>query len=322
MSARVKRIMLILIIPVVYAILLRLCFGVESWSELYEVMSYSFLFFVPTIVGILTMYSSPKDRVRSLAYRIFTPWIPVFLFFVLTVLTNIEGWACWIMILPVFLFAATLGGLIGGHWILRKPSDKMKISLVVLLPLLLGPIESYIGSIPAEYEAYTYIDIEAPADVIWGHVTRVQTIPEDQDTGWLTNFLGFPRPVRAELDFEGVGAYREAIFTGGLVFHESVTEYEVNVKMVFDIKAYPHEIPAATMDEHVVIGGKYFDVLNGTYELEALDAGIYRLHLTSRFEMNTTFNFYAGWWGKMIMEDIQDNILRVEKNRAEKYYAE
>lgn len=322
MSARVKRIMLILIIPVVYAILLRLCFGVESWSELYEVMSYSFLFFVPTIVGILTMYLSPKDRVRSLAYRIFTPWIPVFLFFILTILTNIEGWACWIMILPVFLFAATLGGLIGGHWILRKPSDKMKISLVVLLPLLLGPIESYIGSIPAEYEAYTYIDIEAPADVIWGHVTRVQTIPEDQDTGWLTNFLGFPRPVRAELDFEGVGAYREAIFTGGLVFHESVTEYEDNVKMVFDIKAYPHEIPAATMDEHVVIGGKYFDVLNGTYELEALDAGIYRLHLTSRFEMNTTFNFYAGWWGKMIMEDIQDNILRVEKNRAEKYYAE
>jgi hypothetical protein len=38
--------------------------------------------------------------------------------------------------------------------------------------------------------------------------------------------------------------------------------------MTFSIKAYPHEIPAATMDEHVVIGGAYFDVLDGTYQLE------------------------------------------------------
>lgn len=33
--------------------------------------------------------------------------------------------------------------------------------------------------------------------------------------------------------------------------------------------------------------------------------------------MKTTFNFYAGWWGKWIMKDIQKNILRVEKKRAE-----
>lgn len=40
--------------------------------------------------------------------------------------------------------------------------------------------------------------------------------------------------------------------------------------MVFAIKAYSHEIPSTTVDEHVVIGGNYFDVLNSTCELEAL----------------------------------------------------
>jgi hypothetical protein len=148
-------------------------------------------------------------------------------------------------------------------------------------------------------------------------VTRVREIKEEQDKGWLTQTLGFPRPVKAELNYEGVGASREAIFTNGLVFHETVTEYIDKQKMVFAIKAYPHKIPSATMDEHVVIGGEYFDVLNGTYELEKLNETTYRLHLYSHFTLHTTFNFYASWWAGWIMKDIQNNILQVEKKRAE-----
>lgn len=73
-----------------------------------------------------------------------------------------------------------------------------------------------IGAIPGTYKAYTFIDIKAPAEKIWQEVTRVSEIQEVQDKGWLTRFLGFPRPVKAELNFEGVGAYREAQFTNGL----------------------------------------------------------------------------------------------------------
>ena len=87
--------------------------------------------------------------------------------------------------------------------------------------------------------------------------------------------------------------------------------------MTFSIKAYPYEIPSTTMDKHIVIGGQFFDVLNGTYELVPLGNGDYKLNLYSHFRMNTTFNFYAGWWGKLIMCDIQNNILRVIKQRSE-----
>ncbi|GLU43607.1 hypothetical protein Musp01_12310 [Muricauda sp. NBRC 101325] len=181
----------------------------------------------------------------------------------------------------------------------------------------MGPLESVMEKISSTYQAYTYIDINAPSEKIWDNVTRVKEIPIDSDTGYLTRSLGFPRPLKAELNYEGVGAYREAIFTKGLIFHETVTEYEDNHKMSFTIKAYPHEIPSTTLDEHVVIGGNYFDVLNGTYELEKLPNGLFRLHLYSHFKMNTTFNFYAGWWGKLIMKDIQNNILQVQKKRSE-----
>lgn len=312
-----KNILIAIGIPTLYAVVLRLFFGIEDWNELFSVMSLTFLFLLPTIVGLLTVYMSSLEKAESIVYRIFIPWIPVILFLAITLALAIEGWACWLMILPVFLIAASIGGLLGGYLKTRKRNNHLSISLFVILPLLISPIESMIETIPGTYKAYTYIDINAPAEKIWDNVTRIKEIPIDQDKGYLTRMLGFPRPVKAELNFEGVGAYREAIFTKGLVFHETVTEYKDNEKMVFTIKAYPHEIPSTTLDEHVVIGGDYFDVLNGTYELEKLPNGLNRLHLYSHFKMNTTFNFYAGWWGRWIMKDIQNNILQVEKERSE-----
>lgn len=307
----------IIAIPTGYALLLRLFFGVTTWKDLFSVMSVSFLCCLPTIVGALTVYFSDDEQVKKVAYRIFAPWIPILVFLVLTLVFAIEGWACWLMVLPLFLIAASIGGLVGGYFKLRKRDNTVYLSVLTLFPLFISPVEQFIGAIPGTYEAYTCIDIQAPAGKIWQNVTRVREIKEEQDKGWLTRSLGFPRPVEAELNFEGVGAYREARFTNGLVFHETVSEYIDKKKMVFSIKAYPHEIPSTTLDEHVVIGGQYFDVLNGTYELETLNPTTCRLHLYSHFKLTTTFNFYAGWWAKWIMQDIQNNILQVEKQRAE-----
>jgi hypothetical protein len=316
-KSKLTKTLIIIGIPTLYAIVLRLFFGIKDWNDLFTVMSVSFLLCLPTIVGALTVYFSSEENVRKFGYRFFVPWIPIFIFFFVTLLVSLEGWACWLMILPFFLLAASIGGLIGGYFKLRKRDSKVYISLLTLLPFLVSPIENFIGAIPGTYEANTYIDINAPADKIWNNITKVKEIRPEEDRGWLTKFLGMPRPVEAILNYGGVGASREARFTKGLIFHETVLEYIDKKKMVFSIKAYPYEIPSTTMDEHIVIGGKYFDVLNGTYELEQLNGKTYRLHLYSHFKLTTTFNFYASWWAKWIMKDIQNNILQVEKQRAE-----
>jgi len=243
MNSSTRNTLIAIGIPTIYALALRFFFGFESWTDLFSVMSVTFLFLLPTIVGAVTVYLSNTEKAKSLVYRISIPWIPVFLFLVITLVLALEGWACWLMILPAFLIAASLGGLIGGYLKSRKMNDKLNISVLMLLPLFISPIESLIEIIPGTYQAYTYIDIKAPKEKIWDHVTRVEEISVEQDKGYLTSMLGFPRPVKAELNFEGVGAYREAVFTNGLVFHETVTEYKDNEKMVFIIKAYPHEIP-------------------------------------------------------------------------------
>lgn len=308
---------IILGLPATYMMLAWTLFGIDTWASALKVMSLSFLFFVPTVTGALVMYFSRESDLLRPGYRWFAPLIPVLLFFLITICFSLEGLACWIMILPLFMIASWIGGRIGLYLRKQKKGGKLYVSLLVFIPFILSPVEQLIGAIPGTYRADTAIDIRADAASIWKNVTRVKTIAKTQDKGWLTSALGFPRPLKAELNYDGVGGYRKAIFSGGLIFDETVLEYQEKKKMVFSIKANPHDIPAATMDEHVVIGGEFFDVLNGTYELEKIDDHIYRLHLYSHFKMKTTFNFYAGLWAGWIMKDIQNNILQVIKSRAE-----
>ncbi len=305
-----------IVTPVIYSLIVRLLFGMDQRSDLLQVMSIGFLFVLPLISGVLTVYLSSLENAKRQLYCALFPWIPVAIFMVITLSIHVEGWACWIMALPLFLGVSSIGGLLGG-WLKRRSKGLAYMSVAVLFPFLISPMEHAIGPKTSTYTADTYIDIQAPAATIWANVTRVQEIQAAQDKGWLTRNLGFPRPVKAELDFAGVGGSREAIFTNGLVFHEKVTEYVDQKKMVFTIKAFPHEIPSTTMDQHVVIGGDYFDVIDGTYELEQLDASTQRLHLYSHFKLTTTFNFYASLWARWIMQDIQNNILQIEKLRAE-----
>ena len=307
-------------IPLVAAFIIKYFFGIADWNSLFGVMTITFFMSLPYVVGVLTIYFSKEEKVARLVYRIFMPWVPIFLFFIITLVFSIEGWGCWIMILPIFLIFASLGGLTAGYFKLRKSrnANHVHISLAVLLPFLIAPVEHLIGTIPGFYEAYTYIDINSSKEKIWNNVTKVSEISLQEDHGRITKFLQIPRPIKAELDFEGVGAQRKAIFAGGLVFDEKVLKYEHQQFMNFSIKANTFEIPSTTFDEHILIGGEFFDVLQGTYRLEKIDDSKFRLHLVSEFKMNTTFNFYASIWGRWIMKDIQENILEVIKTRSEK----
>lgn len=318
MNQKIRTTAVIIAIPVGYALLMRVIFGLDIIKDFVRVMSITFLLSVPFIIGFLTVaLSSRKDAVR-LSYAVLAPWVPIGVFFLITLMLAIEGWACWIMILPVFMGFSTLGGLFARFIIRwkRKP-NKLQVSLVMLLPFALAPFEDLLPDLPARYEAYTCIDIHAPADRIWANVVRVRPIREQEDHGTLTSFLGFPRPIRAELDYAGVGGSRQAIFSKSLIFKEVVLEYIDQKKMHFSITANPHDIPSTTMDKHVVIGGDYFDVLDGTYELQRLNDSVYRLSLYSHFTLRTTFNFYASWWAGWIMKDIQNNILQVIQTRCE-----
>ena len=56
--------------------------------------------------------------------------------------------------------------------------------------------------------------------------------------------------MEATLSHEGVGGVRNASFTGGLLFIETVDVWEPGQRLAFSIAAQTDKIPATTLDKH------------------------------------------------------------------------
>jgi hypothetical protein len=189
--------------------------------------------------------------------------------------------------------------------------------ICVIFALLLAPLERRLSPPVDHRTVETEIRIHAPASVVWRNIERVPAIrPEELNPTW-THRIGFPRPIEATLSHEGTGGVRHASFEHGLLFIETVTEWEPEHVLGFSIRADTRNIPKTTLDEHVTIGGRYFDVLHGEYRIEPLPNGEVDLQLSSEERLSTDFNGYAGMWSDAVMASLQQSILEVIRQRCE-----
>jgi hypothetical protein len=185
------------------------------------------------------------------------------------------------------------------------------------LPLLMSGVEQRFLQQRDLRNVENVVDIQAEPSVVWKNIERVPRIdPAELQRSW-SHAIGFPNPVEATLSQEGIGGVRHASFEGGVLFIETIDTWEPEHRLGFSIRAQTEQIPPTTLDEHVTVGGKFFDVLHGEYTLESLASGGTRLHLVSRHRVSTDFNWYAHLWTDAVMNDLQRRILLVVKNRSE-----
>ena len=308
---------------ILYGLVARGIFALEDFRNdnpifpTYGLMTVSFMFLVPLAVGLIVAYSDSTITSSRKIVMITMPVFAVVGVIVFTVLVGVEGIICALMALPIFIVMSLIGRFIGTR-IFKRKNDKLYVSVLVILPFVIAPIESKISLKQRIFTELTTIEIGANAKYVWNHITRVSKIKEDENNLSLFQIMGFPRPIEAELDTIAIGGIRKAIFARGLFFTETVTKVEQYKVLAFNIKADPNSIPPEALDEHVTVGGKYFDVLEGKYEIQQIDDNKTLLHLTSQFRLSTPFNFYSGLWSKLIMRDVQKNILEIIKQRSEK----
>jgi hypothetical protein len=289
-------------------------------SNVFVVMSLGFIFALPLAVGFASVYVIERRQPQPVWMWLLVSSAAVLLGIAGTILVLWEGRICALMFAPVGLIAGMLGGLIAGFWLRRRRRKTTPIPLacVLILPLLITPWE---GRVFARQDLRTVentIEIKAPAAVVWQSIERVPRIGlQELQPSW-SHSIGFPNPVEATLSKEGIGGVRHATFEGGVLFVETINEWESQRRLGFSIRAQTDQIPPTTLDEHVTVGGKFFDVLQGEYVLEPLASGSTRLHLLSRHRLSTDFNWYAHLWTDAVMSDLQKRILFVMKNRSEK----
>ena len=314
-----------LVLGVVYALGCRLLFSPFVTSapgtakELWAIMSVSFIFLVPLALGFLVIWFGESEK--SWVRRVFQPWVAGLAFMVAAIATHLEGFICVVLWLPLVWFMSSLGGLLAGVLRDRPTSDSTKrycVAFIALLPFVAGPLESLRERETELRTVHTSIEIAASPAEVWQQIRSVPRITEAEHGPSWSHRLGFPRPTEAVLEGTGVGSIRYARFEGDVLFVEKVTEWEENKRLSFSIEADTKNIPPTTFDEHVTIGGPYFDVLHGSYWIEPRGPDLVVLHLASDQRLSTGFNFYSQWWTMWLMNDLQSYILRIIKARAEK----
>ncbi len=305
---------------VVYGFILRLLFSNNHLQDYWTVMTIGFMFLFPFALGILAVYFGETEGPRSWKFRFFMPWVPSLLLLIIAGIIGWEGSICLIMALPVFLMMSSIGGVAAGTYLNAKNSRGRKGPLLIfflLVPLASSAIENRLPLPQSSRTVETQITINAQPHSVWQNIERVREIkPEEQRTSFFHR-IGFPRPVEATLSQEGIGGVRHATFEHGVLFIETINKWEADKELAFSIKADTKSIPPTTLDEHVTVGGPYFDVLQGEYRIEPTPDGKVILHLSSQHRLSTRFNIYAGLWTDYIMRDIQQNILEIIKKRCE-----
>jgi hypothetical protein len=294
-------------------------FPVFNWLvSPFAVMSLSFLCLMPLVIGFLEQNApDPVPRQHPWLRAFFAPMIPLMLMLGLMALLSIEGTLCIVMALPLFLILAGVGGLVGllaRRYTARKTRTG-STAMMLALPYLFAPVEHGVSPTVERLVVENVVHIEAPPSVVWREIKSVRAIDRRELPIRLAHLMGLPRPIEASLSQDGVGGVRIARFERGLDFLETVTDWQPERRLSFTIAADP--AASTALDEHVAVGGAYFDVLDGTYELKPLPDGSTRLVLKSHLRLSTHFNFYARPWVDFIMSDLQSAIMEVIRKRCE-----
>lgn len=307
-----------IVVGMVYGLLLRVIFSgnlVEGIEPL-GVMTAAFVLFVPIAIGAITVYVAEKIERKSFLFYFFGPWLSITLVAIGAAITQLEGSICIAIAMPLFLVLGSASGVAMGVVcrLLKKPART--VQSIAILPFLFS-ISELGRSPPADFhEVKRSVLISSTPDVVWHHINFPIGINPAELEGGFAYRIGIPFPVEARTLTSGVGGKRHLIWQRGISFDEEITAWEENRHIAWKYIFNQDSFPPGSMDEHVVIGGQYFNLVDTSYTLSP-ENGKTRLEITVKFTVSTTFNWYATPWATFLITDTANAILHFYKNRSE-----
>lgn len=309
------RTLIALIAGAAYGMLLRLSF--ENHSEL-QIISRAFLLLAPCSIGaVAVLVAAGRERipVRS---QVGVSAYAMLLFLVAMFAFMLEGLICLVLVLPVFMLAAILGGLVAGWLHNELSANGPSIGAFALLPFLLGPLEAAQPPASSIQEVSRSIHVDAAPELVFDQLASVRDIAPQELGFSFMHLVGLPRPVQADMQGSGAGAVRVSRWEKNVRFEEVITTWERGRAMHYRFNIPRGSIPRDALDRHVEMGGDYFTVTEGGYDLAAAPGGGTTLTLTTRFLNRSHLQAYGNLWGRWVLHDFHGAILGLIEQRAEK----
>ncbi|WP_431266129.1 SRPBCC family protein [Roseateles chitinivorans] len=311
----------------IYGLLMRLAFGgltfVSPWlnfsSDTAFVMSTGFVLMTPVVLGAVTVYvmrAAPGRPGPTWMQVVFVPWGAAALMMVGAMVTLLEGAICVVILSPVFLVLASIGGVLMNLVLKTTRVGTLQFGVLAALPLLFTAVEG-----PLTVERWQRIDrsvvVETAPDRVWSEIVAARDIhPEEFPRTWI-HLIGVPRPVEGVNHATPQGEVRESRWERGVHFLGRVTERVEGRQLAWRYEFSPDSFPPGTMDDHVVIGGRYFDLGETRFTLTPLDATHTRLDIEAHYRVTSSINVYAVPVADFLGRDFVDGLLTFYKRRSE-----
>lgn len=283
----------------------------------YAPMMGAFIFFSPIVVGAVTVYVAETIKRRSWAYYLYMPFLANVFYVIGMLLIMIEGLICGIVIVPLFAILGTVGGLIMGVICRVTNWPKQTIYSISVLPLVLGFLETGIP-VPERIQSIERtVIINAKPETVWQQINDTRDIkPEEINQAWVYR-IGVPLPLTAITEQTPTGLVRKINMGKKVHFDQVFTDWQENHYVRWTYRFYEDSFPPNALDEHVVIGGHYFDFKDTSYTLTPYGDAT-KLKLNMRYRVSTQFNWYADPIAKFLVGNVEEAVLEFHRHRSER----
>lgn len=315
-----KNTWVVILAGLAYGLLMQVIFSqLQLSDDMNNLALVAFLGGVPLVLGGISTRLIPPVR-RTWFNVVMIAISMTFVFLLAVTLSQPAMFFCVLIASPFVGVIAVIGSLIFrrlDRYFINKKYQRTQYAFtgfVLVLPLLLAPVEANLDSPDWYRNTQDEIIINGTVEDVWNNIIRMESINPEEQRPSAYHALGIPRPIKATLDYEGVGGVRVGHFEHGLTFVEEITEWELYDRVRFDVDVQHNDHSTAVLKH---IGGRYFDILSAGYNLTDLGDGQVLLQLDSDYRLTTNFNGYGAFWSDWILHDFQTYVLTTVKQRVE-----
>lgn len=316
-STSTQRVLTAILAGTFYGLALRTGFEWAQPLPFVEIISTAFLVVCPLSVGAIAVLWGAGTAHVSVRTQLGVSVAAMSLFLIAMFITLLEGLICLVLVAPVFYVAAMVGGLAAGWTHNRLRARTSTLSTFALLPLLMAPVDGLSPPQTHIQSVTNTIHIAATPEQVFARLAEVRDIRPDELGFSFVHSIGLPRPIQAAMDGSGPGAVRTSRWEKNVWFQEVITQWQAPSVMHWKFVIPRGAIPRDALDRHVEVGGDYFDLIDGGYEVAPNPAGGSTLSLTTRFVNKSRLQLYGNVWGRLVLQDFHRSILGLMKHRAE-----
>ncbi|HEY1092250.1 MAG TPA: SRPBCC domain-containing protein, partial [Burkholderiaceae bacterium] len=128
--------------------------------------------------------------------------------------------------------------------------------------------------------------------------------------------IGVPLPIAGVTHKTSEGYVRKVEMGKSIHFDQVATDWRENRYVRWAYRFDKDSFPPGALDDHVMIGGHYFDLLDTVYRLTPKGVNTTELSITMHYRVSTQFNWYADGVARALIGNFEQVILEFYRRRA------